>query len=59
MTRPFQRPDWRPIGVKPAKRVFEHIRTIVADLVFPDWRTLMTTLTGSRPPPGIEKQIAG
>jgi hypothetical protein len=41
------------------KRFFEHIRTITAYLVFPDWRTLMTTLVNSKPPPEIEKQIAG
>jgi hypothetical protein len=41
------------------KRFFEHIRTITAYLVFPDWRTLMTTLINSKPPPEIEKQIAG
>jgi hypothetical protein len=39
------------------KRFFEHIRTITAYLVFPDWRTLMTTLINSKPPPEIEKQI--
>jgi len=41
------------------KRFFEHIRTITAYLVFPDWRTLMTTLINSKPPPEIEKQIEG
>ena len=41
------------------KRFFEHIRTITAYLVFPDWQTLMTTLINSKPPPEIEKQIAG
>jgi hypothetical protein len=41
------------------KRFFEHIRTITAYLVFPDWRTLMTTLITSKPPPEIEKQIVG
>jgi len=41
------------------KRFFEHIRTITAYLVFPDWRTLMTTLINSKPPPEIEKQITG
>jgi hypothetical protein len=38
-------------------RFFEHIRTITAYLVFPDWKTLMTTLIQSKPPPEIEKQI--
>lgn len=41
------------------KRFFEHIRTITAYLVFPDWRTLMTTLINSKPPPEIAKQIEG
>ncbi len=41
------------------KHFFEHIRTITAYLVFPDWRTLMTTLINSKPPPQIEKQIVG
>jgi len=41
------------------KRLFEHIRTITAYLVFPDWQTLMTTLINSKPPPEIEKRIAG
>ena len=39
------------------KRFFEHIRTITEYLVFPDWKTLMTTLITSKPPPEIEKQI--
>ena len=39
------------------KRFFEHIRTITAYLVFPDWKTLMTTLINSKPPPEIEKQM--
>ena len=39
------------------RRFFEHIRTITAYLVFPDWQTLMTTLIQSKPPPEIEKQI--
>lgn len=40
------------------KRFFEHIRTITAYLVFPDWQTLMQTLIDSKPPPGIAAQIA-
>ena len=40
------------------KRFFEHIRTITAYLVFPDWQTLMTTLINCKPPPEIEKQLA-
>jgi len=39
------------------KRFFEHIRTITAYLVFPDWEILMTTLIKSKPPPELEKQI--
>ena len=38
-------------------RFFEHIRTITAYLVFPDWNTLMQTLIDSKPPPDIEAQI--
>ena len=38
-------------------RFFDHIRTITAYLVFPDWKTLMITLIQSKPPPEIEKQI--
>jgi hypothetical protein len=38
-------------------RFFEHIRTITDYLVFPDWKTLLTTLIQSKPPPEIEKQI--
>jgi len=38
-------------------RFFEHIRTITAYLVFPDWHTLMITLIKSKPPPEIAKQI--
>jgi len=34
-------------------------KAITAYLVFPDWQTLMTTLINSKPPPEIEKQIAG
>lgn len=39
------------------KRLFEHIRTITAYLVFPDWATLMQTLIDSKPPPEIEAQL--
>ena len=41
------------------KRFFEHIRTITAYLIFPDWDTLMTTLIKSKPPPEIANQILG
>ena len=40
------------------KRLFEHIRTITAYLVFPSWDTLMQTLIDSKPPPEIEAQIS-
>ena len=39
-------------------RFFEHVRTITAYLVFPDWQTLMQTLIDSKPPPHIAAQIA-
>jgi hypothetical protein len=39
------------------KRLFEHIRTITAYLVFPSWDTLMITLINSKPPPEIESQM--
>src|SRR5450631_181819 len=41
------------------QRFFEHIRTITAYLIFADWQTLLTTLITPKPPPEIEKQIAG
>ena len=40
------------------RRLFEHIRTITAYLVFPDWQTFMKTLIDSKPPPEIEAQIS-
>lgn len=40
------------------KRFFEHIRTITAYLVFPDWPTLLLTLIDSKPPPDIGAQMA-
>ena len=33
-----------PNAKRARKRFFEHIRTIAAYLVFPDWQTLITTL---------------
>jgi hypothetical protein len=39
------------------RRLFEHIRTITAYLVFPDWQTFMKTLIDSKPPPEIEAQL--
>jgi len=47
------------VAKRARKRFFEHVRTITAYLVFPDWDTLMTTLIKSRPPPEIAKQIMG
>ncbi len=38
-------------------RFFDHIRTITAYLVFPDWKTLMQTLIASKPPPHVEAQL--
>ncbi len=38
-------------------RLFEHIRTITAYLVFPDWTTLMQTLIDSKPPPNVDAQL--
>jgi len=50
------------INARTAKRArtrfFEHIRTITAYLVFPNWTTLMQTLIGSKPPPHVEAQLA-
>ncbi len=49
------------INARPAKRArprfFEHIRTIIAYLVFPNWTTLMQILIDSRPPPHLEAQL--
>jgi len=39
-------------------RFFEHLRTITAYMVFPDWATLMQTLIDSKPPPSVEAQVA-
>ena len=39
------------------RRLFEHIRTITAYLVFPDWKNLMITLIDAKPPPNIEAQL--
>jgi hypothetical protein len=39
------------------KRLFEHIRTITAYLVFPSWETLLKTIINSKPPPEIEAQL--
>ena len=39
------------------KRFFEHIKTITAYLVSPDWPTLMQTLINSKPPPEIAAQV--
>jgi len=49
------------INARTAKRArtrfFEHIRTITAYLVFPNWKTLMQTLIDSKPPPHVEVQL--
>jgi len=49
------------INARTAKRArtrfFEHIRTITAYLVFPDWETLLQTLIDSKPPPHLEAQL--
>ena len=39
------------------RRFFEHIRTITAYLVFPDWETLLQTLIDSKPPPHVDAQL--
>lgn len=51
--------DWRQAReLKRARtRFFEHIRTLSAYLVFPSWKTLMTTLIESKPPPDLLKMI--
>ncbi len=46
------------VAKRARKRFFEHIRTITAYLIFPDWQTLMQTLIDSKPPPDIAAQIA-
>jgi hypothetical protein len=40
-------------------RFFEHMRTITAYLVFPDWQTLMETLITSKPPSDYEPSRGG
>jgi len=39
-------------------RFFEHLRTITAYMIFPNWATLMQTLIDSKPPPSVEAQVA-
>jgi hypothetical protein len=39
------------------KRLFEHIRTITAYLVFPSWEILLKTIINSKPPPEIQAQL--
>ncbi len=50
------------INARTAKRArtrfFEHVQTITAYMVFPNWTTLMQTLIDSKLPPDIEAQIA-
>ncbi len=38
-------------------RFFEHIRTLTAYLVFPDWPTLMQTLISAKPPSQVAAQV--
>jgi len=38
-------------------RFFEHIRTITAYLVFPNWTTLIQTLIDSKPPAHVDAQL--
>jgi hypothetical protein len=45
-------------AIRARTRFFEHIRTITAYLVFPNWTTLMQTLIDSKPPPHVEAQLA-
>ena len=39
------------------RRFFEHIATLCAYMVFPDWTTLFETLIASKPPPGLQKMM--
>lgn len=47
--------SWTQARLAKAKRqrFFEHLRTVTAYLVFPDWDTLLDTLIASKPPPSI------
>ncbi|MDQ2762542.1 MAG: hypothetical protein M3Y22_03345 [Pseudomonadota bacterium] len=51
------------IAARTAKRArtrfFEHTRTITTYLVVPGWKTLVHTLTDSKPPPDIAAQVTG
>ena len=40
------------------KRPFEHVGTLAACLVFPNWQTLTQALTDAKPPPDIAAQAA-
>lgn len=46
---------WHKARLAKAKRqrFFEHLRTVTAYLVFPDWDTFLQTLIASKPPPSI------
>ena len=46
------------IAERARERFYEHIRTITACLVFPDWNTLLQTLIDSKPPPESQAQKA-
>jgi len=39
------------------KRLFEHIRTITAYIIFPDWQTFLETLITSKPPPELTRRM--
>ena len=49
---------WRKAREKKGtrKRLFEHIRTITAYLVFPNWTAFLETLITSKPPPEMQNQ---
>jgi hypothetical protein len=38
------------------QRFFEHLRTVTAYLVFPDWDAFLNTLIASKPPPRLQSQ---
>ena len=42
---------------KKRRRFFEHIATLCAYMVFPDWTTLFETLIASKPPPELQKMM--
>ena len=42
---------------KKRRRFFEHLATLCAYMVFPDWTTLFETLIASKPPPELQKMM--